>query len=81
MATRNLSHLKGLYSPFLVRATLKARDKIIDQMADDLAVLETRRGYVDAEDLELLGWLPAQINTCGADARRKAIAAALRCVA
>ena len=55
-----------------------ARDAIVEQMADDFRIIVTRRGSVDADDLELLGWTPSQINTCGADARRKALALELR---
>lgn len=73
--------LKGIYSPFLVRANIRARDKIVEQMADDFRTIVTRRGSVDTEDLELLGWTMAQINTCGADARRRAIALEVRVAA
>lgn len=78
MQVNQRPHLRGLNSPYRVRANLRAREQIIAQMADDLRVLETRRGYVDADDMELLGWTPAQLNTCGADARRRALKHSVR---
>lgn len=73
-------HLKGMSSPYIARAELRARDKIVEQMADDMAVIETRRGFVDRDDLELLGWLQQQINLYAADARRLAQKKAIRSV-
>jgi hypothetical protein len=47
-----------IHEPLLVRARLSARNAIVKVMADDMRHAETRRGSVDAEDLELLGWTP-----------------------
>lgn len=70
--------LASMHSPFLVRARLKSRDAIVAQMADDFRIVVTRRGSVDADDLELLGWTQAQITSCSGDARRRALADELR---
>jgi hypothetical protein len=77
MTSRHID-LASMHSPYLVRAKLRGRDAIVEQMADDFRIIVTRRGSVDSEDLELLGWTPSQINLHGADARRRALALELR---
>jgi hypothetical protein len=65
------SALKVAYSPFLNRAALTG-NRALDQMTDDLRVLAANAGCVVDADLELLGWLPAQIGKHGVSAARAA---------
>src|SRR5205807_10298876 len=46
------------------------------QMSDDLLTLTANAGSVSADDMELVGWTRAQIETHGKDAMRDAYAAA-----
>lgn len=66
-----------LRSPYIVRALLTGKNAI-EQMADDFRVIATRLGNVDRADLELLGWLNAQIDLHGGAARQKALAMEVR---
>jgi hypothetical protein len=65
------SGLKVAYSPFLDRAKLAGRAAVA-QMTDDLRVLTANAGCITEADLELMGWLPAQIAKHGRDATRQA---------
>jgi hypothetical protein len=59
------------YSPNLVRAALSDRAATA-QMADDFRVMIAQKGCVERDDLELLGWRPAQIDGLGPAARLRA---------
>jgi hypothetical protein len=72
------SALKMAYSPFMNRAGLRAADTIVRQMADDLRLFAASAGSVTGEDLELLGWSPAQIEKHGREATRRAYARSAR---
>jgi hypothetical protein len=65
---------KMTFSPNLDRAGLREQDAIVAQMADDLRMFAANSGSVSEDDLELLGWTPAQIATYGRDATRRAYA-------
>ncbi len=65
------SGLKVAYSPFLDRARLGGKAALA-QMTDDLRVLAANAGCITEGDLELLGWLPAQIAKHGIEAGRQA---------
>lgn len=62
--------LKMSSSPYLNRAGLAGANIIRAQMADDFRVIAANAGAVTADDLEILGWSPAQIETHARDARR-----------
>jgi hypothetical protein len=77
MPSPRRNEVTSLRSPYLVRALLTGKNAIA-QMADDFRVINTRRGHVDREDLELLGWLNPQIDLHGTAARQKALAMEVR---
>ncbi|MGD9766809.1 MAG: hypothetical protein AB7U62_04125 [Pseudolabrys sp.] len=72
MRPETASALKVAYNPFLDRAALTDKQAILAQMADDFRIIATNAGGVDREHLELVGWLPAQIERYGKDAARLA---------
>jgi hypothetical protein len=65
---------KLTFSPYLDRAGLREPGAIVAQMADDLRLFAANAGSVSADDLELLGWTPAQIANHGRAATRRAYA-------
>jgi hypothetical protein len=67
-------------SPLVVRSTLSPT-AAVDQMADDFRQLVASKGGVESEDLAVLGWTQAQINTHGHQARTLALADSVRDVA
>lgn len=64
-------------SAMVVRSLLTGR-VAVEQMADDFRTLVVSKGDVNAEDLLVIGWTQAQINTHGHQARTLALAAAVR---
>lgn len=60
----------------LDRAGMHDADKIVEQMADDCRVFAANAESVTAEDLEVIGWSPAQIAKHGRAAARRAYARA-----
>lgn len=67
--------IAAAYSPYLDRSTLRGQ-RAIEQMADDFRIFAVNAGSVSKDDLELLGWTPAQIASHGAAARQAANQAA-----
>jgi hypothetical protein len=78
MARPSASTLKMTYSPWLNRAGLRSADSVVGQMADDLLVAVANEGCVTEQELELLGWTPAQIASHARAASRRALARAAR---
>lgn len=71
------SFLQTLYTAPVPRAELRGRTAI-EKMADDMLVIAARADCITEDDMELLGWTPAQIALHAADARRKAYQQAAR---
>jgi hypothetical protein len=63
--------LRATFRPFLDRSALRGQSAI-EQMAEDFLLFAANAGAVLKDDLELLGWTPAQIDRHAADARRYA---------
>jgi len=59
------------YSPFLDRSTL-CDQRAVMQMADDFRIFAAAAGAMSQDDMEILGWTPAQIAAYAARARRHA---------
>jgi hypothetical protein len=72
------SVLKLTTSAFLDRAAMRGVEAIVDQMAEDCRVFAANTDSVTADDLELIGWTPAQITLHGRNAARRANARASR---
>lgn len=66
-----------LRSPMVVRSILTGRNARA-QMADDFRTLVVTAGGVVNEDLLVIGWTQAQINSHAASARERAMAASVR---
>ncbi len=64
--------------PYLNRAAITAKRDIVEQMADDCRVIEANRGCVTKDDMELLGWTPAQIEAHATAAAQYARAGSVR---
>lgn len=64
-------------SPLVVRSQLTGRNALA-QMADDFRMMVVTAGGVVADDLLVIGWTQAQINTLGAKARTRALEASVR---
>jgi hypothetical protein len=64
------------FSPFIDRAGMRDRSRILVQMADDLRTFAANAGSVTDADLELIGWTPKQIAAHGREATRRAYARA-----
>lgn len=65
------------FSVDLNRAALKG-EKIVRQMADDFRLRAATAGSVTEDDLEGIGWTPAQIASHGRAAAREAARLAAR---
>jgi hypothetical protein len=57
------------YSPFLDRSKLRG-STAVQQMAQDFLVINANAGSVSQDDLEILGWSPAQITLHASAARQ-----------
>jgi hypothetical protein len=72
-----LSFIK-MAQPYLNRAAITAKRDVIEQMADDCRVIEANKGCVTHDDMELLGWTPAQIEAHAKAAAQFARAGSVR---
>lgn len=57
------------YSPFLHRAALRGA-AAVDQMALDFSTFAAAAGSISEQDLEILGWTPAQVALHASAARQ-----------
>lgn len=62
---------KMAYSPYLDRGALTGA-RAIEQMALDFQTFAANAGSISADDLEVLGWTPAQIALLASAARQYA---------
>jgi hypothetical protein len=59
------------YSPYLHRGAL-AGARAVEQMALDFQTFAANAGSISADDLEVLGWTPAQVAALAPAARQYA---------
>jgi hypothetical protein len=67
--------------PYIKSALVKPRAGLeghaaTAQLAEDMRQASSREGGISRDDLELLGWTPAQLDALGAKARQRAQALA-----
>lgn len=71
------SAFKMTYAPLLNRAALSPA-AVVERMADDMRVFAANGAAVTEQDLELLGFTPAQIAGHARNAARRAQALSVR---
>lgn len=59
-------------SPYIDRAGIRAKQQIIETMADDLRVIAANRGDATEKDMKTLGWSTQQIASYGDEAAQLA---------
>ena len=69
IAAEKRGAFKMAYSPFLDRGALTGA-RAIEQMAADFQTFAANNGSISQDDLEVLGWTPAQITLLASAARQ-----------